>query len=300
LGKIAPYISLIRFKLPPIQMAPVMFVVSTVLSLIVSSIKSGIGFYHIATNIFLSIISVLTTSLAFYIYNDLTDIEVDKTNNLNRPLSNGKATKNNAQKLIVLLTAIGLSTAFIMSLNVFLLVTLFYVLFFFYSYPPVRLKNIFLVKNLTIAVGTTMTYFIGSIITGTIPTIIYLMAVLGFMVALSTSMLNDLRDVIGDKKYNTMTVPVVWGPSQTLRFAIALILSTAIATVVGYFQLGFNLAFPLIASCAFIAWIVSVYPLFRSMNDQSFLTANVRTLIVKKIPPICIFIQLLTIIAAVL
>jgi len=292
------YVLLMRSKLPPYNVAPTSFSLSVTLALIISSILAGRDLLVFLRDLVLSFSSILAITLSVYIYNDLTDIEIDRLNKLNRPLVTGEASKNDARILVMILGVAGLTISSIINLEVFSLMLMFFVLFFLYSFPPVRLKNRFLIKDLTIAAGTFLTYLIGGAVVGSVPAPIFLMGSVGFASALSTSIVKDFRDVKGDEIHKVKTLPIVWGPLLTIRFAIALILSVGIATVIGYYRLGFNIAFPILASCAFAAWIYVIYPLLRHYDEPSYL-ANSHTLI-RKIAPICFSIQILTIVGSVI
>jgi 4-hydroxybenzoate polyprenyltransferase len=239
---------------------------------------------------------MMATALSVYIYNDLTDIEIDRLNKLDRPLVTGEASPKEARNLIILLGIIGLAAAFMIHSSVFLFVMIYFLLFFLYSFPPVRLKKRFILNKLTVGIGTAVTYLVGSSATGTIPAPLFLLAAFGFASAFATSMVIDLRDIKGDKPYKTKTIPIVWGPAITIRLAIALVCSIGIATVIGFIQLGFNVAFPLLAFSAFAAWIYVLYPLFRHWNEPSY----VQNTVVRKIAPLGLLIQTLTVLGAVL
>lgn len=289
------YILLIKSRVNRGNIAPISFSLNTVIALIAASILTGIDWLTFGKNLVLSVISMLATAISVYIYNDLTDIKIDRINKLYRPLVTGKASQKDAKTLIALLGIIGLTTSFIINFKVFLLMLTYYALFFLYSFPPVRLKSKFLVNKITVATGTAIAFLIGSVTTGTIPTPIVLISGYSFVAALTTSMVIDLRDIEGDKKYNVQTFPIVWGPILTIRLAIALICSVGLGTLIGYYRLGFNNAFLILAFCAFSAWIYVLIPLFRYWNDPFY----VETIVIKKIAPIGFLLQILTVLGAV-
>ncbi|MEM2431645.1 MAG: UbiA family prenyltransferase [Candidatus Bathyarchaeia archaeon] len=296
--KIKPYISLIKSKLPPSNMAPFSFSLSEILASILSLILAGKPTLLFIINSTILYLSVLFISLSAYIYNDCTDIEIDKINKLNRPLVTGEATESDAKKLIIFLGTLSLILSSMVNLESFLLMLVFTILLFSYSYSKIRLKNKFLVKDLTIATGSFLPYIIGGFSVGSIFPPVILMGIIGFISALSTSVIKDFKQIEGDKIYRVKTLPIVWGPKLTVRFVIAVILSASIGTALGYYQLGFNMIFPILSFCASAAWIYVVYPLLRSSGSQLHLF-NPMTLI-GKVAVICFSIQIITIIGSIL
>ena len=291
-----PYVLLIRSRVSRSEIIPIAVSLNVVFALIASSILARRDLLTFGRDLCLSFFSMFATALSVYLYNDLTDIEIDRLNKLNRPLATGEVSEKNARNLITLLAIMGLSSAFIIHFNVFLLVLTYLALAFLYSFPRVRLKNKFLLNKITVGVGTAISYLIGGAAVGTIPAPIFLMAAFGLGATISASTVLDLRDIQGDKIHKVKTVPIVWGPKLTVRFSMALISLMGVATVVGYSQLGFNIAFPILASCTFAGWIFILYPLFRRWNDPSYVAITVA----KRIAPIGFLLQILTVLGAIL
>lgn len=277
-------------------MVPIWLSANVVIALVASSFLSGRSLTSLGRDFVLSVLSMTTIVLSVYVYNDITDIEIDRINKLDRPLVTGDASKSEAKNLVSLFAVVGLTSALLVNFQVFSLVLAYFVLLFSYSLPYVRLKNKFLLNKVAISFGTAISYLVGGATIGTIPAPVLLLAVFGFMSSLAMSSVNDLRDIEGDRIYKVKTLPVVWGPTLTIRFTLALVLSAGIATVLGYLQLGFNIAFPILASCAFAGWIYVIYPLLRHWDDPSY----VRNTLAKKIVPIGFLLQALTVLGAII
>jgi len=240
--------------------------------------------------------AMLATALSVYTYNDLTDLDIDRLNKLDRALVTGKVSQEDAKKLIFILGIIGLASGFMINLRFFLILLTYFALFFIYSFPQVRLKNKFLLNKTTVGTGTAISYLLGGAAVGGIPPPIFIMAAFGFVATVSSSTILDLRDIEGDKTHKVKTLPVVWGPELTIRFCIALICLVGIATTLGYYQLGFNIAFQILAPCVFVGWIFILYPLFRHWSDSSY----VKNAVVRRIAPLGFLVQTLTLLGAVL
>jgi 4-hydroxybenzoate polyprenyltransferase len=270
------------------------FTVNVVLALVVTSILVRINIFTLSATLVISALSMLAVALSTYVYNDFTDIEVDRINKLNRPLVTGKASPKDAKNLTVLLSVIGLTMALFVNIGFFLLMATFFILFLSYSSPIINLKRRFIINKLVVAIGTAMTTLIGASAVGIITGPIVLMFTFCFMISFSTSMLADLRDIKGDQYRNIRTPANVWGPGLTIRLAIALVCVISVATIFGYYQLGFNVAFPILSLFAFTAWIYVLYPLLRNWYNPLLITQIIR----KRLVFIGFFLQMLTVIGA--
>ncbi|MCK5625633.1 UbiA family prenyltransferase, partial [Candidatus Bathyarchaeota archaeon] len=258
-----------------------------VLALVASSRINGSDLVTFGRDLLLSLLSTFAIVLSVYIYNDITDIEIDRVNKLDRPLVRGDLSRQQAGRLVTILGISGLALAYIVDLKFFFFSLAYFVLLFLYSFPPIRLKRILLVNKLTVATAVALTYMMGGTIAGSIPTPIFLIAVYGFVGGLSTSIIRDLTDLKGDKMGRVKNPAIVWGPIVSIRLAMAVIGLMGITVMIGFFQLGLNLAFIILASCGFAGWIYVLYPLLRRWNEPSFVDKTFR----KKIAPIGLVLQ---------
>lgn len=269
------------------------------LTLILSSTLAGNNLLTFSRNLALSTLSMLAVVFSVYIYNDITDIEIDRLNNLDRPLATGEASKKDARNVVILLAVAGLTVASLINITFFLLLLTYYVLFFSYSLPSIHLKKKLLIKDLTIATGAAITSLLGGATVGLIPPPVFYLAALAFVGSMTMTPLKDLRDLKGDKIHKIRTIPIVWGPKITVRLSISIVFLMAIATVIGYLHLGFNQAFIVIASVAFAAWLYVLHPL--SSRWQEYVgKPTILSLILKKMAPIVLSLEIITIFAAVL
>jgi len=238
-------------------------------------------------DLFLSLLSTFAIVLCVYIYNDITDIEIDRINKLDRPLDRGDLSKQQAIRFVTILGISGLALAYIVDLSFFLFALAYVVLFFIYSFPPIRLKRIFLVNKLTVATGVALSYMMGGTVAGAIPVPVFLIAMYGFVAGLTTSMCIDLRDLEGDKLGGVRNPAIVWSPTVTIRLAMALIGLIGITVMIVFYQIGLNRAFVILASCGFAGWIYILYPLLRRWNDPSFVNKTIH----KRVAPLGIILQ---------
>ncbi len=258
-----------------------------VLALVASSRINGSDMITFGRDLLLSLLSTCAIVLSVYIYNDITDIEIDRINKLDRPLAKGIISRKGAIRFVTFLGISGMAIAFAIDLGFFLFALTYVILFFMYSFPPVRLKRMFLINKLTVATGVALMYFMGGTVAGAIPIAVFLIAAYGFVGGLSTSMWIDLRDMEGDKMGEVKNPAIVWSPIVTVRLAMALMGLMGITVMVAFYQLGLNIAFIILASCGFAGWIYVLYPLLRRWNEPSFVDKTLH----KKIAPLGLIIQ---------
>ena len=101
---------------------------------------------------FLSIIAIMMLNLSVYIYNDYIDRDMDAYSDQDkkkgRPIANGNVSETNAMRFIYITGILGLSLCLILGQFVFIIGSTYYLLLVLYSYPIVRFKTIYVVKNL--------------------------------------------------------------------------------------------------------------------------------------------------------
>jgi len=289
------YSLLLKSRVNRSEIIPVSFSLNTLIAYTAASVLTGRDLLSFSRDAVLVTLAMLATALSVYIYNDLTDMDIDRLNKLDRALAAGKVSPKDARNFIVILGILGLASGFVIGSKFFLLLFTYFALFSIYSFPLVRLKNKFLLNKITVGIGTTISYLLGGAAVGEIPAPIFIMAAFGFVATVGSSTVLDLRDIEGDKIHKIKTLPVVWGPELTIRFCIALICLAGAATTLGYYQLGFNIAFQVLAPCVFVAWIFILYPLFQHWTDSSY----VKNAVVKKIAPLGFLVQTLTLLGAV-
>ena len=220
---------------------------------LIACLIAGKGFPPI-TNTFLAVFSTLFITASVYIYNDYIDIEMDRLNFLkkNRPLVTGEVPVGFAARFVAVTAVLGLGLAYLINLNAFIWSLVYFVLFFVYSYPVIRLKKMYVVKELVITSVMPLSSVIGSYaVLGVFSFPIFYagmtMAVFFFFMLPA---LNESFDVDEDKLYGVRTL------AQTLSWRFRtnmivlgvalLIVMTSAATV----WFGFSVALPLVTLAA--------------------------------------------------
>ena len=246
---------------------------SSVVGLLVAS--RGIPPPPIALALPLSISFVI---LSIYLYNDICDVEDDRRSARvgkifpsMRPLQSGRVPRRTVAGLVFLSASMGLVLALMVNGYVLLLEALLMALGLVYSTEPIRLKRRLFIKNAMASTGFTISILTGGFAVCDISWRLIYLAAIYIVLSIGVIPVRDFRDVEEDRLAGIKTLPVVWGPEATVRFSIALIASTALATVVGYSRIGFNVALPVLGSIIFASLIYVIYPLRERWSDKIYL-----------------------------
>jgi len=209
-------------------------------------------------------------ALSIYIFNDVMDLDVDRINLVDRPIAQEKVSKREALSLAFFLTAVGAVLSLFINLTTFLLCVAGIALGFAYSTRPTNFRDRFLLKQLSIAGGALISSLTGGAAVGTLSWSVLFAGLMFFAYAVAMSPIVDLGDIEGDRKRGRKTLPIVWGPEYTIRLAMAIMLSMMVAGIVGYYQLGFNLALPTLVSLVCLACVWVLYPLLGRWQDSQY------------------------------
>lgn len=142
----------------------IMVGIAVIIGVILSSLNAVLSWktlYGFFTGVFISSFSMVV--------NDIYDVEVDRINQLKRPLVTGEIKVSEAWAYSLTLLSLGIIFSLITSLTCFFIAALFGFLSWFYNF---YLKKQGIVGNLTVALSTSIPYIYGSIISfAVVPTI---------------------------------------------------------------------------------------------------------------------------------
>jgi geranylgeranylglycerol-phosphate geranylgeranyltransferase len=242
---------------------------------------------------------VTLTSYAVYWYNDYSDAEFDRikegeveTDRSMRPYTSGRIMKNQFLAFILLTGLVGLFFAYYINIYVFVVQLAYLLLGVLYSVEPVRLKKRLIGKQFVVMAGAVLSCLSGALVTGTVlPANIYSMIINAIIYATAPT-LGDIRDIVGDRKIGARTLPVIFGPKFAVRFALGGFVAVILAGLVGYYEVGFNVALPLLTTISMGAWIFTAYPIMRRWEDAVY----VEKIVFKRIIPSNLFIQIIPLI----
>jgi len=243
--------------------------------------------------------SISSMALSVYLFNDLADLDDDlKNRELGNPaqalrvLGRERVSESRFKKFIVFTGVLGLVLAYSINFTVFILQALNMILGYLYSAEPIRLKKRFLMKQFTIALGTTFCIMMGAVAGGGVTSATLYMGIIHFIVNMGINPIMDVRDIRGDRMMGIKSIPVVWGPAATIRLYFASFFVIGLATFLGYAQLGLNTALPILVGLILVAWLYVSLPLLKRWNDPIFLNS----LILKRVVPFYCIMQLVTLI----
>ena len=210
-------------------------------------------------------IGIVTASywlgLAAYVYNDLTDFEVDKINKTNRPSVTGKVTKNQLIITVCLMFTIGLCITASINFYTFGVSIIFTALAIFYSHPKFKLKDKFALKTVITAAGAGLLSLLGGMAMLNLSLPILYSAFAFFIFYFILSPLGDIADIKGDRAVGRRTFPVVLGMKPTLMIVLSVPVMIIILTWISYNVLHINIlgVFTSITTCvAIIAVILKI------------------------------------------
>ena len=201
---------------------------------------------------FLLSLSTICIAAAGYIINDIHDIKADLINKPNKVFVGKKISVARANNLFIVINSIGLLLGFYLSFYInhnsfFIIFILTSLLLYRYA---IDLKNRLLIGNVVIAVivfFSIMIIVVFDIVPATnnynnqtqihIVKLLLLISGFAFSLTLLREIIKDLEDVIGDKKINAKTLPIVWGEAKTKKFLF--FLSLVIFMGINYFSFSF-------------------------------------------------------------
>jgi geranylgeranylglycerol-phosphate geranylgeranyltransferase len=205
------------------------FPFATLIAIILSS-QGNINVFTAAN----AVIASYFLSLAVYIYNDLTDFEVDKVNKTNRPSTSGKVNKTQLAVIVSVISGIALLLTGLINFYALCIAVTYSMLGLIYSHPKFKLKDKFPLKTVTTAAGAGLLSLLGS---ATVPCanlpVIYITTSFSIFYFI-LSPLGDICDIKGDKAAGRRTFPIVLGMKPTLLIMLSVPITILVTTGVGH------------------------------------------------------------------
>ena len=207
--------------------------------------------------IYQSVLSIFAAAMLFfsvYIYNDIIDREMDaysdKEKKRGRPIAHEQVNVKTAYIFIIITGLLGLITSYIISISTFTVAVAFYIIFFLYSYPPVRFKKMYVIKNVvTSATVPTGILMGGTAVNGTFTqTTLFIAALTYVFMFLILPAGADCLDIEEDKAFGIKTIGGTLSWRQNLILFDLGILILIIVTVFTYQRFAFNYLVPLLVT----------------------------------------------------
>ena len=238
----------------------------------VGALVAGRGFPPLFPSVVI-VVAMLLIAISVYIYNNVTDLEMDKLNpiKVNRPLPSGAVTTRQAMSLVYIFGAVGIALTFLTNLTTILLVLLYISLAIFYSHPRIRFKNRFVLKEFTMAIGCFLAVLIGSMATGMVNMGVIFSGTFLFAIAMVASItFIDVPDMEEDRKYGVKTLTMLFKWKTKVEMMIIAVLILMTLTPLTYVNLGFNTVFPIIVIIACLIFLRQLFPLLNKFDNTRF------------------------------
>src|ERR687890_2098546 len=212
--------------------------------------------------------------LATYVYNDLTDFEVDRLNKTNRPSVTGKKTKPQLLTIVCIMFGMGLSLTAFINYYTFCISALFTILGIVYSHPKFKLKDKFPLKTVVTATGAALLSLLGGAAVPNTSLPILYTSLSFFIFYFILSPLGDIADIKGDRAVGRRTFPIVVGMKPTLMIVLSVPIMIIILTWISYDVLHINIlgVFTSITTC--IAIIAVILKISNRLHDVDSIKSN--------------------------
>ena len=221
------FVYYVKARTPPVYCFPI----ATILSFLLISkmhiledivVASGIG------------ITSYLLGLATYVYNDLTDINVDQINRKEQSIITQNQSRRGLIILVSFLFTLAATISYVISPYAFLISIIFIILGIFYSHPKFSLKSKFPLKTIVTATGAGLLSLLGgaaaigngleysTMFNSTILPLSTIYLAISFSIFyFIQSIMGDIADIIGDRAAGRNTFPLVLGMNRTLAVMLS-------------------------------------------------------------------------------
>jgi len=212
-------------------------------------------------SMFLVLLISYLASVSVYLLGDAVDIDIDKLNVPDRPLPSGSASQKDALLIVTFSGLTSLILAFLLNFEILAITMISLLVGYLYSLPFTRLKKRFLVKTAITASGGMLATFAGGAGMARLDMQVISAGISYFIYMAGVTTITDLRDMEGDRIHGIKTLPVVLGPSWTVKIALLEISFVGTFPLLFYCHTGFTVLFPMFALPVLISSVLSLYPL---------------------------------------
>jgi 4-hydroxybenzoate polyprenyltransferase len=245
---------------------------------LIGSLIAGRGFPSIIPTI-IALFSVIAIASCVYFYNDVIDLEMDKINPIkrNRPLPSGMISKETAMQIVYISGLLGVILSMFLNPISFIFCLSYLFLFFIYSYPPIRLKKRFVIKEITVAFGYILTTLIGgTAISGSFQSTFIFAGVLYFFFSFfGMPLFHDISDVKEDQIYGVKTMALVLSWRRKVEMITFFLLAIMTLTPFTYVSLGFNIILPIVVVAGGLIALRFLIPITSTFDNALFKKARI-------------------------
>ena len=216
--------------------------------------------------------SVFFLALATYLYNDLTDYEVDKVNSRDTNYSSKKTNYTQILYSTISFFAVSILLAFSINVQTGVGSLAFLGLAIVYSHPKIHLKKIFLVKTIVTATGGFIASLMGALAVQNISYVGIFASFIFFLMYFINGPLGDIGDITGDRKGGRRTIPIVLGIKKTFGVIFGAISSMAIILVTNYYFFGIHVVGLTLGLIICLYLVIRIKKLFLQWDDKKKLS----------------------------
>ncbi|HEY7079766.1 MAG TPA: UbiA family prenyltransferase [Nitrososphaeraceae archaeon] len=217
----------VKTRTPPVYCYPIATILSFLLISKSHMLENGLVAFGIG-------IASYFLALATYVYNDITDIDVDRVNRKDQSSVTRNQSKRKLIILVIFLFSLAATISYVISILAFIISIIFIVLGVIYSHPAFSLKSRFPLKTIVTAIGAGLLSLLGGVAAisngsgndtsdgSTVLPIstIYLASSFALFYFIQ-SPLGDIADIKGDRAVGRNTFPLVLGLNGTLAVMIS-------------------------------------------------------------------------------
>jgi chlorophyll synthase len=161
--------------------------------------------------------SVKCAWLSSLFLNDVADAEIDAISNPERPIPSAKLSAQESQGIGIIFLVISYVAAFLVGTTFAFLIILFSALSYIYSYKPLRLKRIFPLNAIIMAIAGVSIILLGFFFISSAQNMqafpaLWLTALFVFLLFICP--VRDIKDIEGDSKEGIKTLPVIFGEKR--------------------------------------------------------------------------------------
>lgn len=167
--------------------------------------------------------SIIFIISAFNSFNAISDKEIDKINQPNRPIPKNELTENQALIFTIILYAIALLVSTAINTTFFVIALITVILTIAYSYPYINLKKKFIIGTLSVTILYAVLCFLMGWAIKPSENINFPILVFLFMIGYSLAITKDFMDVKGDYLYKAKTIPVKLGHLKSVTIVAILV-----------------------------------------------------------------------------
>jgi geranylgeranylglycerol-phosphate geranylgeranyltransferase len=206
---------------------PVNSVMVGIAIIVGAAITGGAGILNDSLPLLYAFITGWALTGASMAVNDFYDKEIDAVNEPGRPIPSGRVTPREAASLTAVLSLVGLSASYLISLQAFVVAGFSWVLMMMYSAWG---KRTGFPGNLMVSTCIALPFIYGGVLTGNLAVSLYF-SLMAFLCNTGREVAKGIVDVEGDRTAEVKTVAVARGAGTASRVAAAFFVAAAAASV---------------------------------------------------------------------